>query len=73
MTAWPDKDILLFEKSDDLGKYLVAVNVRNEAHEVALPEDWKEAITVNTADGSDMELAEKLSLKPFEYLIIQAK
>ena len=73
MKAWPDKDILLFEKSDDLGSYLIAVNVRNEAHEVAVPEDWKESIAVNTADNSDVDLTGKLSLKPFEYLIIQAK
>ena len=71
VTAWPDKDILLFEKSDNDGKYLVAVNVRNEDHEMALPEGWKNAKTTNLADGSEKALTDKVQLKPFEYLILK--
>ncbi len=71
LTAWPDKDILLFEKSDNDGKYLVAVNVRNEDHEMALPEGWKNAKTTNLADGSEKALTDKVQLKPFEYLILK--
>ena len=71
LTAWPDKDILLFEKSDDGGKFLVAVNVRNEDHEMALPEGWKNAKTTNMADGTEKALTDKVQLKPFEYLILK--
>ena len=71
LTAWPDKDILLFEKSDDGGKFLVAVNVRNEDHEMALPDGWKNAKTTNMADGSEKALTDKVQLKPFEYLILK--
>lgn len=73
LTTWPDKDILLFEKSDKDGKYLVAVNVRNEDHEMALPEGWKNAKTTNLADGSEKALTDKVQLKPFEYLILKGK
>ena len=71
LTSWPDKDILLFEKSDDGGKFLVAVNVRNEDHEMALPEGWKNAKTTNMADGTEKALTDKVQLKPFEYLILK--
>ena len=71
LTTWPDKDILLFEKSDDGGKFLVAVNVRNEDHEMALPEGWKNAKTTNMADGTEKALTDKVQLKPFEYLILK--
>ena len=71
LTAWPDKDILLFEKSDDGGKFLIAVNVRNEDHEMALPDGWKNAKTTNMADGSEKALTDKVQLKPFEYLILK--
>ena len=71
LTAWPDKDIFLFEKSDDGGKFLVAVNVRNEDHEMALPDGWKNAKTTNMADGSEKALTDKVQLKPFEYLILK--
>ncbi len=71
LTAWPDKDIFLFEKADDSGKFLVAVNVRNEEHEMALPDGWKNAKTTNMADGSEKALTDKVQLKPFEYLILK--
>ena len=71
LTAWSDKDIFLFEKADDSGKFLVAVNVRNEEHEMALPDGWKNAKTTNMADGSEKALTDKVQLKPFEYLILK--
>ena len=30
MTAWPDDDVLIFEKTDDTESFLILVNVRNE-------------------------------------------
>lgn len=71
LTTWPDKDIFLFEKSDDGGKFLIAVNVRNEDHEMALPNGWKNAKTTNMADGTEIALTDKVQLKPFEYLILK--
>ena len=56
MTAWPDNDVLVFEKADDAERYLILVNVRNEQKTVKIPEEWK-------------KLGEALTLEPFEYCI----
>ena len=56
MTAYPDNDVLVFEKSDSNERFLILVNVRNEAKEVNIPDDWK-------------KLGDTVTLKPFEYRI----
>ena len=48
--------MLVFEKADDAERFLILVNVRNEAKTVAVPGDWK-------------KLGETITLKPFEYRI----
>ena len=71
MNAMPDKDILLFEKSDGKDTFLVAVNVRNEAKTVKLPEAWQKKKVTNLPDQKQIELATELQLEPFEYLILK--
>ena len=56
MTAWPDDDVLMFEKADDTERYLILVNVRNEQETIDLPESWQ-------------KLGESITLEPFEYCI----
>ena len=58
MTAWPDDDVLIFEKADDTERYLILVNVRNEPKTINLPEEWK-------------KLGESIALEPFEYCIVK--
>ena len=58
MTAWPDDDVLMFEKADDTERYLILVNVRNEPKTINLPEEWK-------------KLGESIALEPFEYCIVE--
>ena len=58
MTAWPDDDVLIFEKADDTERYLILVNVRNEPKTINLPEEWK-------------KLGESIALEPFEYCIVE--
>ena len=69
MQAYPDKDILLFEKSDDSSSFLIAVNVRDAEKSIAVPDAWKGKKVVNKSDDSEVELGEKLTLKPFEYVL----
>ena len=71
MTPYPDKDIMLFEKSDGKNSFLIAVNVRNEAHNISLPEKWKNQKVTNAYTEKPMELVDKLDMKPYEYLIIK--
>ena len=58
MTAWPDDDVLIFEKADDTERYLILVNIRNEPKTINLPEEWK-------------KLGESIALEPFEYCIVE--
>ncbi len=62
MTPYPDKDIMLFEKKDDTGAFLVAVNVRNAAHSMALPDAWKDMTAVDIYSGKDYTLKDKIDL-----------
>ena len=64
---------MLFEKKDDAGAFLVAINVRNEAHSMALPDAWKDMVALDVYSGKDYTLKDKIDLKPFEYIILKAK
>ncbi len=70
MQAYPDKDILLFDKSDESSSFLIAVNVRDAEKSIAVPEAWKGKKMKNMSDESEVELGETLTLKPFEYQIL---
>ncbi len=59
---------MLFEKSDDVNRILVGVNVRNEVKTIAVPAAWQGKATCLTS-GKELTLGETLELQPFEYLI----
>ena len=71
MTAWSDEDILLFEKKDGEGTFLIAVNVRNEQKSIELPEDWTERETTDIMTDKSVKLEKTLTLEPFQYLILR--
>ena len=71
LTAYGDKDVLLFEKSLGDESFLVAVNVRNEAKSVATPESWKSVKAKNVDKNEDITLTETLELAPYQYLILK--
>lgn len=68
LTPYPDNDIMLFEKSDDVNRILVGVNVRNEVKTIAVPAAWQGKAT-NLTSGKEVTLGETLELQPYEYLI----
>ncbi len=68
LTPYPDSDIMLFEKSDDVNRILVATNLRNEVKSIAVPAAWQGKVTSLT-DGRELTLGATLELKPFEYFI----
>lgn len=70
MKAFPDADIMLFEKSDGENQILVAVNVRNENKSIAVPAEWKGKVK-DLYNEKDVELGDNLDLQPFEYLILK--
>ena len=68
LTPYPDNDIMLFERSMDGTRILVAVNLRNETHSIGVPPEWQSDVT-DLMKGGQSVLPTELELKPFEYRI----
>jgi glycosidase len=71
MTAYPNKDIMLFQKQDSEDRFLIAVNVRNEEKSMELPSSWAGQKVTNLYGNAEETLGETLTLKPFEYKILK--
>ena len=71
MTAWPDNDVLMFEKTLDEERFLVLVNVRNAPKTAKVPESWVNAGTKDQMTGEDVKLDETIELAPFQYFILK--
>ena len=71
MTAYPNKDIMLFQKQDGEDRFLIAVNVRNEEKSMELPSSWAGQNVTNLYGNAEETLGETLTLKPFEYKILK--
>ena len=71
MTAWPDQDVLIFEKSDDSERFLVIVNVRNASSTINIPEEWIGQKTEDEMADQAITLEATLTLEPFQYLILE--
>lgn len=70
MKAFPNPDVLLFEKQDGEERVLVAVNVRNHEVNVALPQDWNGHTGKDLYNGSEQKLETELTLSPYQYRIL---
>ena len=71
MTAYPDKDVLVFEKTDAAERFLVLVNVRNSQSTVAIPESWVGVSTEDEVTDQEIKLEGQITLAPFQYLILK--
>ena len=71
MTAYPDKDVLVFEKTDAAERFLVLVNVRNSQSTVAIPESWVGVSTEDEVTDQEIKLEGQITLAPFQYLILE--
>ena len=71
MTAYPDKDVLAFEKSDGTERFLVLVNVRNSQSAIAIPESWVGVSTEDEITDKDIRLEAQITLEPYQYLILK--
>lgn len=70
MKAYPDHDIMLFTKEDGKQRFMVAVNVRNAKKTIAIPQELQGKVT-NACTGKAKTIGKKLSMKPFEYIIVK--
>ena len=71
MTAWPDKDVMVFEKKQDNERFLILVNVRNEPKTAQIPSTWAGTETTDMMTGEKAKLDTTISLQPFQYCILK--
>lgn len=71
MKPYPDDNILLFERSDGKDTYCIAVNVRNAGQTLSLPPGLGRRSYRNLYTGQVCQWQESLTLKPYEYRILQ--
>lgn len=68
---YPDCNVFVFEKVSGTDRFLIAVNVRNQEQDVALPEEWKNHICTDMQTGIREYFKEILSLEPYQYKIFK--
>ena len=71
MTAYPDNDVLVFEKVDAAERFLILVNVRNEPKTTTIPENWVGHQTEDEVTDKDITLDATITLEPYQYLILE--
>ena len=71
MKAYPDNDVMVFEKSDAADRFLVVANVRNEPKTVQVPLSWAGHQTKDEVTQQDVKLDTTLELAPFQYLVMK--
>lgn len=69
LRTYPNENILLFERYTGDEKYLIAVNTRDKAQSMALPENLSDKQYINLYTERNITLGEVLELQPFEYVI----
>ena len=71
MTAYPDKDVLVFEKTDPAERFLIIANLRNEQKTINVPENWVGRQAQDQVSEESLHLEVTLSLPPFQYYIFE--
>lgn len=69
--AYPDENILAFQKSCTDEAFLVLVNVRHEDHTFALPAEWSEKQCTDLMTGETVKLGANIHLDPYGYIILK--
>ena len=70
LKQYPDCDILMFEKERAGERILFVVNVRGEARQIALPQDWKGHEATDLMQDASLQLADTLTMEPYQYRIL---
>ncbi|MBR2776317.1 MAG: alpha-glucosidase C-terminal domain-containing protein [Prevotella sp.] len=71
MTAYPDKNVLVFEKTDPAERFLIIANLRNEQKTINVPENWVGRQAQDQVSEESLHLEVTLSLPPFQYYIFE--
>lgn len=73
LTTYPDKDVLVFEKTDKEERFLILVNVRNGQKTIQTPKTWVGHNTQEVMTSQEMTIETTLTLEPFQYHILMMK
>ena len=70
--AYPNRDIMMFEKMNGGKRYLIVVNVRDRVCTATVPTGWRGHVT-DLYQGQNITLSSQLILRPYEYRIIATR
>lgn len=71
ITAYPDENILAFQKSLEDDSVLVLVNVRHEDYTIDLPAEWTGKMCTDLMTGEAVIPDARIHLDPYGYLILK--
>ena len=60
----------MYEKAKADERILFVVNVRGEAKQVALPQEWKGHVATDLMQDASLQLADTLTMEPYQYRIL---
>lgn len=70
LKKYPLCDVLMYEKAKADERILFVVNVRGEAKQVALPQEWKGHVATDLMQDASLQLADTLTMEPYQYRIL---
>ena len=73
LTTHPDKDVLVFEKTDKEERFLILVNVRNGQKTIQTPKTWVGHKAQEVMTNQETTIETTLTLEPFQYHILMMK
>ena len=65
-----ENNVLIVDRVLNNDNVLVVVNVRNDAHNVELPAMWAGKNVKNLFTGQEMQLSKRITLQPYQYLLL---
>ena len=65
-----ENNVLIVDRVLNNDNVLVVVNVRNDAHNVELPAMWAGKNVKNLFTGQEMQLSRRITLQPYQYLLL---
>lgn len=68
---YPDKDVMVFEKTDGQDRILVAANVRKEPKITEIPSGWSGRTVTDLMSGEKIKLSDDMTLEGYGYRILK--
>ncbi len=65
-----ENNVLIVDRVLNNDNVLVVVNVRNDPHNVELPAMWAGKNVKNLFTGQEMQLSKRITLQPYQYLLL---